>query len=87
MDYSEIAAWVKTHNLIMNRVKCVNDVTLDLCTVRGRAGRYRVEMCGSVICSWKAYDLRSCDDALVSMNAVLDTCWHLWRLGYASFAG
>lgn len=80
-----MALWVRTHNLVMNRVKCINDVTNDLCRVFQRGARYMMTFCGDEVCTWSAYDQSSVASALDVAGAILDTCWNLRREGFATF--
>lgn len=85
MRYAELSAWVRVHNLVMNRVKCMNDVTEDLFTVRGKGPTYRLSFAGSEVVTWRAYDMESCERALAACDALLDVLWNARRLGYACF--
>lgn len=86
MEYGSLSAWVKAHNLIVNRCKVINDVCLDRCEIMGRGTRYRMVFEGRTIAEWTAYDLESVRCALSAANAVFDVLWDCRRLGLASFA-
>lgn len=86
MEYGQVERWCKVHNLILNRVRCINDVTEDRCEVRGRGTRYRLEFLGRRLAEWRAYDVTACEGALAVADAVLDVVWDLRRERLASFS-
>lgn len=85
MLYDQLSSWVRDHNLIMNRVKCINDVTNDLARVTTRKGTYSLKFLGREIATWRAYDDDACRQALAVADALLDVLWDCRREGYATF--
>lgn len=86
LSYDDMRLWVRRHDLCLNRVRVINDITLDRATVGHRGAKWWVDFLGRRICEWHAYDVRSVDDALVALDAVKVALWDCRRLGLASFA-
>lgn len=86
MVFDDMRRWVRLHDLVMNRVKVINGVTGDACTVSGHGGRYTMRLYGRKILEWRAYDLSSVEDALLVSTAVFDALWDARRLGSDAFA-
>lgn len=84
--YDDLRAWCKTHELIVNRCKVINDVTLDLADIRERNGGYSLRLFGREVARWRIYDLRSVEDAYQRADAVFRVLWDARRCGYADFA-
>lgn len=85
VSYDDMRAWVRRHDLVMNRAKVINDITDDLLVVGHKGCRYWVEFLGRRICDWRAYDLESVNQALACLQGVEYVLWDCRRLGYASF--
>lgn len=85
--YDDMRLWVRRHDLVLNRVKVINVITEDRAKVGHRGCRWWVDFLDHRLCEWKAYDVRSVDDALLALDAVKTALWDCRRVGLASFAG
>lgn len=85
MQYSDIHAWTKMFGLVENRVKVINDtVPTDYGIVSKlsyNCGKYEVEICGCLFCSFGVYDLESIDSAFSRLDAFSDGLWYMSRFG------
>lgn len=86
MEWYELTrSWVRVHELLLNRVKCINHIACGACEVTQRGARYRLLLWGCVVAEWRAYDLESVRSAFSLTEGIERACWHSRRLGYASF--
>lgn len=85
MTYDDMRTWVRVHDLVINRVKVLNVVTEDRFKVTGRGCRWRVDFLDRTVAEWRAYDVRSAEDALTSLSCLYKVLWDCRREGFASF--
>lgn len=85
MTYESMRMWVKAHDLIMNRVKVINAITGDACSVRCRRGVYTMCLWGRETAKWRAYDMHSVNQTLEVATALYRALWDVRRLGPAAF--
>lgn len=85
LAYEDMRRFTKLHDLVVNRVNVINQITDGACTMGGRGCDYVVRFYGRPIAQWQAYDVASVERSLSAMDAVYDVLWDCRRLGYASF--
>lgn len=85
LGYDDMRAWVRTHDLILNRCKVANVVTGDLFVVGHKGCRWWVDFLGRRVAEWRAYDLDSANKALAGMECAYRVLWDCRREGYACF--
>lgn len=93
MDYGEVKEWVRTQDVIENRVSIINQVLgarYDGCldnplVVRYRRGTYELSVCGAEYASWQVYDMESTSAALDCVQALKRGLWLLKRSGRLTF--
>lgn len=87
MDYGELWAWTKSINLVINRVKVINDTLEELGYEKGlasidyRRGYYRLSWLGHEVAKAKVYDLQQGRDLLAFAEGVRSCVWGLSRDG------
>lgn len=90
MDYQSIHIWLKTLNIIKNRVQVINQMlgvryrgmVGSPCVLRLKNGLYTMYWCGEEFCSWRLYVQSEIESALVRVDALNDCVWLANRSGY-----
>lgn len=93
MDYGEVKEWVRTQDVIENRVSIINQVLgacYDGCMenpllMSYRRGSYVLTVCGAEFARWQIYDMESTGAALDCVQALKRGLWLLKRSGRLSF--
>lgn len=89
MTYEEVDLWVRSQDLIYNRVSIINqclgaryDTALDNpCVVRHVGSCYIAYLFDCEFARWKIYDQVSTDGALARLEAYSDGLWYTLRSG------
>lgn len=89
MEYEHVYQWVKTVNLISNRVSCINNLIANPdgsfpCHIVFKRGVYRVLLSGAEFARYRVYDDVSARAALDRVTTLLDGLW-LARRGCVAF--
>ena len=83
LSYSDLVIWSKDYDLVLNRVKVVNqlhgcsyaDSPSNPCRVLYDHGEYSVLYRGSRLCSFGVYDVVGVSSALSVVDSFADTVW------------
>lgn len=82
MTFDEVNAWVRRFDLILNRIKVINQLMGErVCKVSFRHGVYRVTLAGSLLATFGVYDLPSVDQAFIYVDAWSDAAWRASSAG------
>lgn len=81
----EMNAWVKAHELVMNRVEWLNTITEDRVTVGHRGCHWWADFLGRRLVQWQAYDFDSVNQACECLTLLAWSLWDCRREGLASF--
>lgn len=90
MTYEEVRNWTDKHNIIVNRVKVINQILGaryenacdNPCAIEYRRGRYRVLFFGVCLAEYGIYQVESVEMALLRLDAVNDALWYMSRVGF-----
>lgn len=85
VSYDDMRSWVKCHDLVMNRIKVLNVISENRFEVAHRGCRWWCEFLGRRVTEWRAYDVRSVEDALCRLSGIYKVMWDARREGYLSF--
>lgn len=82
--FEDIERYCKVHDLCVNRVKVINEVTEDAARIRCARGTYTVTLWGRAIATWGGCDLSAVERAYQRLDAVFDVLWDARRVGMLS---
>ena len=86
MKYDDLDAWTRVYDLLVNRVKIINQILGSVVVrIQYKRGTYVCMVCDSKLCDFRIYDLASIDAAFAAVDGLSDGLWLLNRTGRLCF--